>query len=386
MLKSLQPNLIKTTSLRNTNPPPNPSPTRVGFSFHVLFWCAFVALFLSQFAVHAQHFKDPNLLAAEDYLKKENYQKAAEAAELALSLDPKIDSDAYLMLAVARVNLQQYPKAVEALESGLQQHPNAARLQQHYVSLLQQAKLPSQEARQKLEKQLQISPSSRIFQKALGEALMKDNPLSKQAGQLLAGAAQASPRDPEARYLYGQWLCANNKSAQCLTEMQQALDFTPAANSTARMQILLTLARAENQLNHPARAGSAYKSALDINRRQPSPNPAVTYLYVKFLLDYSREEETRPLVEEILRQAPNFGPARLQQARFLSKAGKQDAALAEGLEALKDPQNDPDDLRAIHAFLAKTYFALGKIEEAKAHQEWLRANQKQVQEQAERGR
>lgn len=354
---------------------PGPASAWTGFFFRALL-CAFVAIPLSQFPAIAQHFKDPNLLAAEDYLKKGNYQKAADAAELALSLDPKIDPDAYLIMAVARVNLHQYPQAVETLENGLQLFPNAMRLQQHYVALLQRVKLPSQDARQKLEKQLQISPSSRIFQKALGEVLMKENSLSKQAGQLLAGVAQASPRDPEARYLYGQWLCANNKSSQCLTEMQQALEFTPSANAAARMQILLTLAGAEKQLNHPTRAESAYRSALEINRRQPSPNPAVTYLYVKFLLDHSREEETRLLVEEILHQAPNFGPARLQQARFLSKGGKLDEALTEGLEALKDPNNDPDDLRAIHAFLAKTYFALGKIEEAKVHQEWLKANQK----------
>jgi tetratricopeptide (TPR) repeat protein len=205
---------------------------------------------------------------------------------------------------------------------------------------------------------------------------MKEYPLSKRAGQLLEGAVQAAPRDPEARYLYGQWLCANNKTTQCLSEIQQSLAFTPADNSAARIQIFLTLAGAEKQLNHPAQAEAAYKQAVEINRQQPSPNPAVTYIYAKFLLDHSREEETRPLVEEILKLAPNFGPARLQQARFLSKAGKLDAALKEGLEALNDPHNDPDDLRAIHAFLAKTFFALGKIEEAKVHQEWLKENLK----------
>ena len=60
----------------------------------------------------------------------------------------------------------------------------------------------------------------------------------------------------------------------------------------------------------------------------------------------------------------------------MSKEGKLEAALEDALEGLKDPRNDPDDLRALHSFLAKTYFSLGKTEEAKLHQDWLKTNLK----------
>jgi tetratricopeptide (TPR) repeat protein len=338
--------------------------------------CLIVVIFPLCFPAISQQFKDPNLLAAEDYLKKGNFPKAVEAVELALTLDPKVDPDAYLMLGVALVNLKENPRALEALETGLEQFPKAVRLEQHYVSLLQRMGMPLPEVRQKLELRLKKAPGSLVLEKALGEALMKENPLSRQAQQLLEGVVQASPRDAEAHYLLGQWFCSNNKTEVCRAEMQKALQLAPAGNAPARLQIYLTLAGAESRLGHPAEAEAAYKKALEINRALPSPNPTAAYLYVKFLNDHSRGGETRPLVDEILKCAPGFGPARLERARFLSKEGKLEAALEDALEGLKDPRNDPDDLRALHSFLAKTYFSLGKTEEAKLHQDWLKTNLK----------
>jgi tetratricopeptide (TPR) repeat protein len=340
------------------------------------FGCALVWALTAGLCLHfpalAQQFKDPNLLAAEDYLKKGNFSKAVEAAELALTLDPQIDPDAYLLLAIARVNLRDNPKALEALEAGLQQFPVATRLEQHYVALLQRMGLPLPEVRQKLELRLENAPGSLVLQKALGEALMKENPLDRQAQQLLERVVQAAPGDAEAHYLWGQWLCSNNKTEGCRAEMQKALQLAPAGNAGARLQIYLTLAGAESRLGRTAEAETAYKKALAINRSLPSPNPTASYLYVKFLNDHSRSGETRPLVDEILKWAPGFGPALLERARFLSKEGKLETALGDALEALKDPRNDPSDLRAMHSFLAKTYFSLGKTEEAKVHQDWLK--------------
>jgi tetratricopeptide (TPR) repeat protein len=335
-----------------------------------------LAVLLLCFPAFSQQFHDPNLLAAEDYLKKGNFQKAVDAVELALALDPKVDPEAYLMLAVARVNLKENQKALEVLETGLEQFSQAVRLERHYVSLLQKMGMPLPEVREKLELRMQKAPASLVFQKALGEVLMKENPLSRQAQQLLESAARAAPQDAEAHYLLGQWYFSNNKMEACRAEMQKSLQLIPAGNNSARLQIYLTLAGAENRLGRSAEAESAYKKGLEINRTLPSPNPTAAYLYVKFLNDHSRGVEIRPLVEEILKWDPGFGPARLEQARFLSKEGKLEAALDNALEGLKDPRNGPEDLRALHSFLAKTYFSLDRIEEARLHQDWLKANLK----------
>lgn len=336
----------------------------------------FVALFFLMNQGLSEQAPDPNRLAAEDYLKKGNLPKAIEALEVAISLDPKADPEVYLMLAAAHFNLDQKEKSLQAIETGLQHFPASSRLQKYYVSLLHGAGFSLQDARQRLEVQAQQDPKSLIYQKALGELLMKENPLSRRAEQLLATVVAKSPQDAEAHYLYGQWLSRNNQWVSCLGEMQKALALTPAKNESARMQIYLTIAGAENQLNHAQKAEVAYKKALEINRGLSSHNPAAAYLYVKFLLDHGRTGEAQPLLEEILKWAPNFGPARLKRAQALSHEGKLPEALSDALVALEDPGNDPEDLRSIHAFLARTYFALGKTEEARVHQNWLKANLK----------
>jgi hypothetical protein len=38
---------------------------------------------------------------------------------------------------------------------------------------------------------------------------------------------------------------------------------------------------------------------------------------------------------------------------------------------LKDAGEDRELLRAVHALLARTYFAAGRPEEAKPHQQWI---------------
>jgi tetratricopeptide (TPR) repeat protein len=93
-----------------------------------------------------------------------------------------------------------------------------------------------------------------------------------------------------------------------------------------------------------------------------------------FLTRRSRQGEAQKLLEEILKFAPSFGPAHLERAKYLSAQGDLEAALAEAKIALDQAGSDPKSLQAAHAFLAKTYFALGRMDEAKVHQSWIESH------------
>lgn len=205
------------------------------------------------------------------------------------------------------------------------------------------------------------------MKKRLGQLLLKTNPEDGRAEQLLAQAAQAQPRDAEAHYLYGQWACLNNRQELCLIELKKALALAPS-NHLAQMQIYTMIAVAEDQSNRPHPAESAFLKAQQYNRLLPAPDPLATFQYVKFLTSHSREEEAQRVLLELLRRTPDYGPALFERAKYLLKKGQSEEAISEGEKALKSSGNDAAQLRAIHAFLAKTYFALGRDAQAEAHQ------------------
>jgi outer membrane protein assembly factor BamD (BamD/ComL family) len=64
----------------------------------------------------------------------------------------------------------------------------------------------------------------------------------------------------------------------------------------------------------------------------------------------------------------------LERAKFLARQRKMEEAVAEGELALKNSGADTTQLRAAHAFLAKTYFAMGRAEEAQLHQKWIESH------------
>jgi len=154
----------------------------------------------------SQTCQDPNLLAAEDYLRQNNYTKAVE---LSISLEPRCDPEAYVMLATARLNLGEKKKAIEACEQGLDTHPKSARLQRYYVSLLRVA-AGKEETKAKLEQCLMRQPNSAVCLKAFGELLMEENPTGQRAEELLAAAAKAAPNDAGAHSFYGKLACVND--------------------------------------------------------------------------------------------------------------------------------------------------------------------------------
>jgi hypothetical protein len=110
-----------------------------------------------------------------------------------------------------------------------------------------------------------------------------------------------------------------------------------------------------------------------LDRRLAPFEPVVFMDYAEFLQSEQREGDSQKLLGELLQRAPAFGQAHLMRAQFLSRQEKLGEALSEGELALKYSDQDVRTQRAAHVFLAKTCQALGRMEEAKLHQDWVKA-------------
>jgi tetratricopeptide (TPR) repeat protein len=277
------------------------------------------------------------LPAARAYVAQGNFAKAAESLDQALDANPDAGSEPYLTLIDCRLKLDQKDKAIEAAERGVERYPNSGPLL-----------------------------------KAAGALILQENSTSDRAGELLARAAKALPQDPGAQYAYGLWALMNHHEEIAIAAEKRALALSPADDLKVQAQTFIGLG--EDALKRPQRAEAAFRAALAVNRQLQNPNAGAELEFAMFLTRQSRQREAQDLLAEILKFAPNFGPAHLERAKYLSLQGDLESALAEGKIALGQAGSDPKSLRAAHAFLAKTYFALGRVSEAEAHQRWIEAH------------
>jgi predicted Zn-dependent protease len=84
-------------------------------------------------------------------------------------------------------------------------------------------------------------------------------------------------------------------------------------------------------------------------------------------------EEQQRLFDEILRWEPSFAPARLERAKLLARRNHPEQAVVEANKALAQASGNKELERMGHIFLAKTYFTLGRRQEARLHQAWIEA-------------
>jgi tetratricopeptide (TPR) repeat protein len=281
--------------------------------------------------------RDAYLRAAQAYIAQGNLAKAAESLDLALDADPDAGSEPYLTLIDCRLKLDQKEKALEAAERGVKRYP-----------------------------------ASGPLLKAAGAMILQQNSSSERAGELLERASKAMPGDPGAHYVYGLWALMNHHEEIAIAAEEKALALSPADD--LKVQALTFIGLGEDALKRPQRAEEAFRAALATNRKLPNPNPGAALEFAMFLTRQSRQGEAQTLINEILKFAPGFGPAHLERARYLSANGDLESALAEGKIALDQAGSDPKSLRAAHAFLARTCFALGRMDEAAVHQSWIESH------------
>ena len=280
---------------------------------------------------------NPSLLAARGYIAQGNFVKAAESLDLVVNRDPDPGSETYLTLMDCRLKLDQKEKALEAAERGIKRYP-----------------------------------ASGPLLKAAGVLILQESSSSERAGELLERATRAMPQDPGAQYAYGLWALSNHREEIAIAAERRALALSPTDD--LKVQALTFIGLGEDALKRPQRAEAAFREALAANRKLPNPNPGAALEFAMFLTRQSRQGEAEKLLDEILKFAPGFGPAHLERAKYFFAQGDLESALAEGKVALDQAASDPKSLRAAHAFLAKTCFALGRMGEAEAHQRWIESH------------
>jgi tetratricopeptide (TPR) repeat protein len=282
--------------------------------------------------------RDERLTAARAYIAHGDFVPAAESLDLALEADADAGSEPYLMLIECRLKLDQKEKALEAAERGIKRYP-----------------------------------ASGPLLKAAGTLILQERSSSEQAGELLERATKAMPADPGAHYAYGLWALLNHHEEIAVAEERRAVALSPA-DDPLKVQAQTFIGAGEDALKRPQRAEAAFRAALAVNRKLPNPNPSPALEFEMFLTRQSRQIEAQMLNDEILKFAPGFGPAHLERAKYLSAQGDLESALAEAKIALDQAGSDQKSLRAAHAFLARTCFALGRMDEAEVHQSWIESH------------
>ena len=295
-------------------------------------------LCLTGASVQQPRWQDPHLRAAEDYIQQKQLPKAAEILEIVIGVEPRCGPEVYLKLADLRQQLAQPDEAIRVYQRGAAAYPGSA-----------------------------------LLQKRLGQILFRRNPTDPGAGEALKKAAAAAGDDAEAHFLYGQWSCMSNLNELCAKELNKAATLSPS-NDNALMQSYTLIGMAEDKLNHTERAEEAFRKALAHNLKLSRPDPNSALQYAQFLSWQSREADAAKLVDRILMFAPHYGPAHLERAKMFAVREDNEQAAAEGELALGYAGDDKAQLHAAHVFLAKTYFALRKLDQAREHQELVQAN------------
>jgi tetratricopeptide (TPR) repeat protein len=275
--------------------------------------------------------------AARADIAQGNFAKAAESLQAASDANSDAGSESYLMLIDCRLKLGQKEMALAAAERGVKRYPDSGPLL-----------------------------------KAAGAMMLQEDSSSERAGELLDRAAKAMPGDSGAHYAYGLWALMNHHEQIAIEAERRALALSPSDD--LKVQALTFIGLGEDALKRPQRAEAAFREAENVNRKLPNHNPGAALEYAMFLTRQSREGEAQKLLDEILKSAPAFGPAHLERAKYLSARGDLESALAEGKIALEQAGLDLKSLRAAHAFLARTCFALGRSDEAEAHQRWIESH------------
>ena len=312
--------------------------------------------------------------AAAAAMKRGDFQRAAGMLEAVIAAKPSSDPETYIMLAICRSNLKQGAEAIEVCERGLKQHSRSPRLDEFYLSMLR-AWAGEPEMKAKLVESVKRNPGSPVYAMALSEVLLMEDPIEfeSQIESLVKKAVLARPLDPEAHYLYGRWACINAHNDVSIRELTRALELTHD-NDRAKMEIYDLLGITYASTHETAKAEQQYQKAVELDRKLTPFDPVTFMQYAKFLDFVQRADESQKVLAELLRRAPEYGEAHLGRAQFLSDHEKLDQALAEGELAMKYAGPSLEDQRAAHMFLAKTYHAMGREDQAKIHQDWVRAH------------
>jgi tetratricopeptide (TPR) repeat protein len=288
----------------------------------------------------------------------------------------RVEEEAYVLLAGARLALGQPKEAVSACDAGAAAYSRSTRFAGFDVLVLR-ATLSGEPLVARLEARLATGHKQLAYRKALGGLLARDEARNPEAGPLLAAVVSEAPDDAEARYLYGTWACLQAQWPRCVEELTAAVRLQPGDDLLSfQCQTLIGMAGVVG--GDPTLADEAFRNAWAVAERLPKVDPAPLQRYVEFLIGQGRNDEAERAVERLLVWAPVFVPAIVAKARLLERKRDLSGAAAVAERALElAPAGDAEARRSIHALLARVCFALGQTEKAREHQAWIEAHQEQ---------
>jgi tetratricopeptide (TPR) repeat protein len=206
------------------------------------------------------------------------------------------------------------------------------------------------------------------------QALMRVDPKSDRAGEILQEAARQGPEDAEAQYLLGRWALVKGRFQLAIQAETEAARLSPH-NRQAQMQAWTIVAVANDQMNANSDADIAFQRAWVLNRSLAKFDPNAAYEYIKVLQRDHREDDAAPLVAEILRLSPDYGPAHLSKAKAFFDRREDTAACREAELALAQLTDYPEVERDAHYLLARIYLRLKRPDLAAVHTQWMHDHQ-----------
>jgi tetratricopeptide (TPR) repeat protein len=280
------------------------------------------------------------------YLRMRKYQQAAEVLERGLKINPKMSSAAAL-LGISRYELGDYAAARASLESALRASPkddNAELFLANDLIKLGEFDL----AVEHLKKLSQRHPDNQEFWYLLGKVHMK---LSEQA---LSKLSEIDPNSVWVHEISGEIMEGMKNYDGALVEYKKAVEMAPQQAGTHYL-----LGNAYLSLSMWEAAAEQFHAELG---NDPANCMAQWKLGSIVLEKHGDSEEALANLEKALTICPSLTAARLDRARALMKLDRNAEAVEDLTAAEKSDPSEP----STHFFLAQTYRALGRTQEAQA--------------------
>ncbi len=313
---------------------------------------------------------DSQIVSAQKLMETGKFREALGVLSALAAGEKALPADVFMLLATCHLNLAEREQAFEVFERGMSIYPQQPVMEEFYIRLLTNY-VPVAQMRDKLEKALTASPDSLVLLRASAFVEMRVDAKNDRARIVVERLVELAPDNPDSYYVRGLLASLNKQDDLAISDWEKALSL---ANDDVRirMDIQTLIGETEDRRNRADRAEAAFKKGLEANLSLEQHNPASAFFYADFLARQARFDESQRLVELILGWAPAYGPALLQKASHLARLKKLEEAALAAEQALAGKDLNPQQTRAAHLLLARTYFQLKRMPEAERHQQWLK--------------
>ncbi len=312
------------------------------------------------------------IAVAKAQMQAGDFARAAEALQGLLSRETKPDPEAFMLLAACLHNLKADQKAIEVFDQGLDLYPRSPDMQDFYVALLRSTS--SLEAvKAGLTRRYERDPDSLILLRALIYIHLQLEYATPKTEELVSRFVKLAPGDPNSHFLRGEWARLNKRDEEAVDAWEKCLT-SASPDETMQLRVQTMIALAQARLGHFPEAKAAFDKAHETNKRSAVHDPDAAQFYLEYLQEQGEAKETLRIADQILAWDPSFGPARLERASLISKAGQHEESYREAHLVLDDQRLGPDRLRAARILLIRLCSILKLEAEAKEHESWIKSH------------